>query len=335
MNADYLWDRSGPVDEQIADLERVLAGHAFTGRVPAELMREPRRLPWRDRAIIAAGVLLVLASLTRYWIVRTPLVPRAPISWTIASSTGKHTAEAPGPTKSPGGPETGQWVETSAGASVRLEALSGGIVTLNADTRALMVDMGNTTQRLELAHGSIYTEPSKSDTPIEVVTPVGIATIAPGTACLITYDKLKNGSVEVKRGRIEFRTQGPDTQVTRFGAGSTATIAFGRLYTPRRGDASPELIAALAAYESPPPPGMTSPEWWILSLDSSDILKAANPSDEITLWNLMHRTDEDGRKQIIARARELTKSMWKIENDALLRLDQDAMEAWWQMLESR
>lgn len=332
MNADYLWDRSGPVDEHIADLERVLAGHAFTGRVPAELMREPRRLPWRDRAIIAAGVLLVLASLTRYWIVRTPLVPRAPISWTIASSTGTYTAETPGPTKSPGGHETGQWVETSAGASVRLEALSGGIVTLNADTRALMVDMGNTTQRLELAHGSIYTEPSKSDTPIEVVTPVGIATIAPGTACLITYDKLKNGSVEVKRGRIEFRTQGPDTQVTRFGAGSTATIAFGRLYTPRRGDASPELIAALTAYESPPPPGAHRLGWTDIP---PSVLQAAGTADEITLWNLMHRTDEDGRKRIIGRARELTKSMWKLDNDALLRLDDGAMETWWQMLESR
>ncbi|GJQ28652.1 MAG: hypothetical protein HBSAPP03_05360 [Phycisphaerae bacterium] len=48
----------------------------------------------------------------------------------------------------------------------------------------------------------------------------------------------------------------------------------------------------------------------------------------------MHRTDEDGRKRIIARARTLTKSMWKLENDALLRLDEGAMEAWWRMLES-
>ncbi len=329
MHADYLWDRSGPVDERIVELERVLAGHAFAGRVPAELMRQPRRVSWVVPTI-AAAAMLVIGVVGAYLLRSVMPPPRALNSWTIASSTGTYTAETLGPVQSLGTPATGQWIETSGGASLSLEARRGGIVSLSADTRVLMVDLSYSAQRLELAYGSIYTQPAKSDTRIEVVTPMGIATIAPGTSCLITYDKNKTGIVEVKRGSVVFRSQGQDSQVTRLGSGSAATIASGRLHTPRRGDASPALIAALTAYEKPPPGRYIN---W--SSIPPDVLKAVNPSDELTLWNLMHRTDEDGRKRIIARTRELTKSMWKLDSDALLRLDSDAMEAWWQMLESR
>lgn len=321
----YLWDRSGPVDSGVADLERVLGTLAHRGKVPAELLATPPRAPaWRFRAFTAAAV-VVLAGAVVYLATRPTPAPRGPESWTIGSQSGQVTISDAAPIKGPGS-ETGQWITTGPGASVQLTSLAGGVVHVSPDSRVRVFDLGKETQRIEVAAGSIYTEPSKSPVPLEVSTPAGMASVAPGTSCLISFKPDGRGAVEVKTGTVDIRN---GEERTRLGAFCTAELTDRGAGTPRGGTASPGFTGALAKFDE----ARLSGDKQSAALILGDVLKSASAGDEVSLWNLMWRVEGDGRKRIISRARQLGGVVVKVTDDALYQADEQAMETWWKLMQ--
>ncbi|HET8549072.1 MAG TPA: hypothetical protein VFL57_13740 [Bryobacteraceae bacterium] len=97
MNENYLWDRSGPPDPEIADLEQVLGTLRYDK--PLRARTRPRAWVWPSLAAAAAAATLIAVII---W-------PRPP-AWEIARRGGKTVYYAE---------EVGQ-VEAAAGSDVRV-----------------------------------------------------------------------------------------------------------------------------------------------------------------------------------------------------------------------
>ncbi len=320
----YLWDRSGHVDPAIAELERILAPLAHHGTLPAQLLARPARSPIRRSRAFAVAAAVLLAGAALYLAFR-PTSPRGPQSWTIERQSGNVAIADPQPIKGPGG-ETGQWIETGPDATAQLSGLAGGVVHISPESRVRIFDLGKATQRLELSRGSIYTEQSATGGPIEISTAAGTATLAPGTVCMISFKQDGRGAVEVKTGTVDFRN---DSERTRLASFCTAELAQKGVGTPRSGTASPGFAGALARFDQ----ARSSGDMKSAAITLADVLKSAAATDEVSLWNLMWRTDADGRKRILSRARQLGGVVVKVNDDALFSADENAMETWWNIMQ--
>lgn len=319
MSADYLWDGTGTPDPFVAELERVLRPLRYQGRVPTPATGGARRAKWVLVAAIAASVALL--SVVTYVLLPAPGVPAAPVSWTLEGvgrvKTGAATVEGAGDV-------VGRLVETGPGASATLTSTRGAVLTVGELSRVRLFDLGDEAQRVRLEQGSVFSQPTKSPRAVEVELAHGVAVIEPGTACLIAVNEGQGGGIEVKHGDVRIDGTGV---TTRLGGGGRVPIRPDGLGTPRSGQAGAALEGALSKFDEARAAGDHAAQRMLLG----DVLKAAGSGDDVTLWNLMYRVDDEGRKRIVGRARQLTKSMWQVDFDGLMRLDRDAMEAWWRL----
>src|SRR6185295_10483797 len=149
MSDDYLWDRSGKPDPEIAKLEQALSSLAHDDR-PLELpegvpqtapLQRPRRRFWsasvlqmREQIWAAAAGLMLIAGLTMWWVV----LHRAE-SWTVARLEG-----APRVGKSAlagqGKLAVGTWLETDATARARVHVGRIGDVVVEPNTRIRLLE---------------------------------------------------------------------------------------------------------------------------------------------------------------------------------------------------
>src|SRR5688572_26839738 len=115
--SDYLFDKQGPADPEVAELESLLRPLAYRPRpLPLPSRRRPRTL-W-----FATATLALSAALVAIFLLRPP--PRA--SWAI---TGR------------GRLPVGEWLDTGA-TRVRLEVATIGTVDLEPNTRARILETG-------------------------------------------------------------------------------------------------------------------------------------------------------------------------------------------------
>lgn len=323
---DYLWDGSGPIDARVAELERALSPLRHRGSLPAELtrpmVRRRRWVLWGAGLAAAAAIALVVSP--RLFGPR--LAPRGPESWSVA--TGEHyTTTLERPRANAQGATTGVWIETASNGVATLHGTSGGQVLLEGGTRAKILDLGATAQRLRLDFGSIFHQPTKSVVPVEIATPSGNVVIEPGTACVVQIGRDGRGRVEIKGGRAEIRDA---TRVTRLGRASVVALGGKSPGTPRRTGTTPEYADLLAKLDRELDVNPAS------SLARDVLAKAlamSHPGDEITLWNLMWRVDDEGRKAIVTRARGMGKAVHMVDDDPLIRGEADALEAWWRLID--
>jgi len=323
---DYLWDGTGPVDARVAELERALSPLRHRGTLPGELVRpvkgHRRRVLWGAGLAAAAAISLVV--LPRLFGPR--LAPRGPESWSVASGE-RFTTTQERPPANAQDTTTGVWIETAADGAATLHGPSGAQVLLERGTRAKILDLGESAQRLRLDFGSIFHQPTKSTVPVEIATNAGNLVIEPGTACLVQFGRDGRGGVEIKSGRAEFRI---GARITRLGRGSVVALGAKSPGTPRRTGAAPEYADALARLD------------WELDVNPASslardvlakVLAMSHAGDEITLWNLMWRVDDEGRKAIVTRARGMGKAVHTIDDDPLIRGESDALEAWWRLID--
>ena len=155
---DYLWDRSGPVDPEIARLERLLGGYAHAGTPrrartgAARGARRPRRR-WRI-ALAAAAMLAVCAIGVRGWY-QQRLQWQAGRPWQVVAQQGEvridgRRLEA---RATLGLDDT---LETGAHALTRLRAAGIGEIALGRDSRLRLVETRTGRHRVQLQQGSLW-----------------------------------------------------------------------------------------------------------------------------------------------------------------------------------
>jgi len=174
MSDQYLWDRTGEPDPEIAGLETVLAEYRYSAR--------PKGPRLRNFKLLAAAACLVLFALAAIWLQRKPLS-----DWRIA---GKRIV-------------VGQTIDTGS-SSEKLEAPFFGEVSLDSNSRLQVLPASAGNQRLALRRGTMHALIWAPPASFQVETP-SAQTIDLGCAYTLTVLPDDSGLLSVQAGWVAFQ----------------------------------------------------------------------------------------------------------------------------------
>lgn len=218
MSDEYLWDRSGAVDEEVDRLERTLAVLR-----PRAALRERRGAEWWRGA--AAAVLLVgvsFALMSRQGEVASP--------WRLADAEGGFLP---------------QRALVRAERALTLEATEVGRIGLAAGTEIVLAESGQGRQRLELRRGRmealIWAPPSEF-----VVDAPGVRAVDLGCKYELSTDGRGEGELRVEYGWVALEALGHETFIP---AGARCRTRGRATGLPVFEDAAPAFLAAVEEWE--------------------------------------------------------------------------------------
>jgi hypothetical protein len=218
MNSDYLWDRSGPPDPEIAQLEQALA--------PLRWSRKNRR---SGHLLALAAVILLAAGVYLFWSKKAAVT-----TWQlVANNQQQHL-------------RTGQWIETppQAAAVVRSDAV--GSLEIEPASRLQLLDSGKNRQRFALERGTIHALIWAPPATFVVDTPAA-KTVDLGCEYTLQVDPDGNGLITVEMGWVAFAWHGVESFIP---AGASCRTRPGRgPDTPFFNDASAAFKSALAQFD--------------------------------------------------------------------------------------
>jgi hypothetical protein len=227
-NDDYLWDLSGPPDEEVIALERMLAPLARDGRPVAP----PAPRSARGWLALAAGLALIAAA----W---SDLGPsRLRESDQIRLRVAGRGA----------GLRAGSWFVARTEAR-ELELGDVGRLTLSAGSRLFIRRLAVTEASFYLARGELSAQVSVEARPrfFQVGTPATTC-VDLGCAYTLTVDDSGDAVVAVQSGRVAFENEGREVFVP---AGATCRAVRGvGQGTPRFMDAPEALVRAVDAFDA-------------------------------------------------------------------------------------
>lgn len=217
--SDYLFDKQGPPDPEIARLEKLLGPLAYRGRAP----RPPRRAPrwvWGSAGALAVAAAIALVLLGPW---RGP-APRA--GWPVVFTAAGERQEGLLP--------VGEWLETGD-RRAELRAAELGTVTLEPGTRARIVETGATRHRMALASGTLR---ATIDAPPRrfVVETAHLVVTDLGCAFELSVDAAGRGRLVVTEGQVGVADRAGREVVVP--AGATAVLSPSGAAPPRPSDAT-------------------------------------------------------------------------------------------------
>ncbi len=309
----YLWDKSGPVDRDIEQLERKLQVLRYEGQAP-QMRIEARR--WRIPSLAIAAVLTLAAGVT--WMMFQSADPNG--AWNVVAMKGTPTIDSV-PLVGEGRLAVGDWLETDKNAQVRVEVADIGDVTVHPNSRLrLLVSEADKKHGLQLARGSIEAFIFAPPRLFFVETASAVA-VDLGCQYLLQVDEQGTGRLEVLSGWVSFERDAIESIVPRGGVCQTrAGIGPG---TPYFNDTSDEFVQALVEFDFE---------------DGGEeainvVVTQARPRDTLTLWHLLSRVDGAQREQVFDRMTSFSPPPDEVTRDGVLRLDEQMLEDWWDALE--
>jgi hypothetical protein len=322
MNDQYLWDRTGHADPEVAELERILRPLAHDGR-PLDLARAPRasrapHKPWTWRKAIpplalAAGVCLMVATAWNS-------AGRSQPGWTVDALDGRPRI---------GGAAIGQSARLGPGDRVETDARSRARLTLDG-IGTIDVGPGSRVQRaaarpgairLVLEAGSVDATISASPGVFSVDTRASRA-VDLGCKYTLGVDAGGSGVLRVTLGWVGLQWKGRESLVP---AGAIcATRAAQGPGTPRFEGATPGFIAALATLDA----GVQADR----DAAVTALLEEARPLDAITLWHLLTRLDPASAGRVYDGLAALIPPPAGVTRARVLAGNAPALAAWWEGL---
>lgn len=310
MNEDYLWDRAGNPDAEIAELEQLLEPlryrpNAKTLQAVTERHPAPRhsRYWWWVGAAAAAMLLAGIALSFRHGISDTPRDSAWRLSWNGAT---------------PDTARIGQTIETGRSAA-RLESEFIGEVRVDPSSRLQIVQDTQDEQRLSLEHGTIHAFIWAPPRQFVVDTPAA-TTIDLGCKYTLHVARDGTGLLQVEMGWVAFQWRNLESFIP---AGASCTTRPGRgPGTPYFSDASADFESALNRFDESGNPKA-------LGL----VLATARPQDALTLWHLLSRTQATERVEVFTRFSQLVQLPPTVTKENILRGDPAAIDAAWNALD--
>jgi len=241
--SDYLFDKQGEPDPEIARLERLLAPMAYRGGRPTV---SPLPAPARRRRVVvfAVGALGLAVLLAFLW-----LRPGAR-GWEARTLAGAPTVEGHALASRLA---VGAWLETGAGrALLRVGGL--GTVELAPGTRARIVETGAAQERLELSRGGLSARIGAPPRRFVVETPRA-RVIDLGCAFELTVDDAGAGRLVVTEGRVALAGAGREVVVP---AGARCELTAGGPGVPEPIAPTPSAPQPTAPTPSPAAPAPSS-----------------------------------------------------------------------------
>lgn len=261
---DYLWDRSGPVDRDVAALEALLARFGHGRSVVAR----------RRRRLVVGLIVAAAAALIVFVAVRGDRPALGPEELPIASADGRLLR--PGE----------RLVADAAGSLLQIGEV--GEVELAPGGSLRVLEAGTERTRLFLEHGRLEAFVGADARPrfFQVETP---AVVCVDLGCRYVLEVDQNSGethVRVTMGQVAFEAAGDAVYVPR-GAEARA-LPGGRLGTPRFSDAPLDLGSALDAFDA------AAPHSEMRAKFAAKIAQiAAGESDTLPLWHLLRDPDPE------------------------------------------
>jgi hypothetical protein len=319
---DYLFDKQGEEDPEVAKLEQLLAGHAHR-----EPLRPPavRRGRWKPVAAIAV---LAAAAVVAFLLVPPDPDPPVVVQETVCGPDGPGFAFATegGLARCGGGASgsgvlpIGEWLETTGEVSAQLEVADIGELTIHGGSRVRLVGTGADEHRLELARGRVSALVLAPPRLFVVDTP-GASAVDLGCAYELAVDAEGRTHLQVTTGAVSLEGNGLVAYVA---AGSEVFAIPGRgPGTPVAIGAAKPLRDAVARFDDGDDAAL------------SELLAVADRRDTITLWNLLGRTKGEARSMVYRRLDSISKHPSSVRERDILDVQPAALEAWRESLEGQ
>ncbi|MBA3637926.1 MAG: FecR domain-containing protein [Acidobacteria bacterium] len=318
----YLWDRSGPADPEVARLESLLRplGHD-SGAAPPALRLERRS--WSSRAWGFGGPLVTAAAALVLGFGAWFLSGGIGGGWTVQQLAGAPRLDGVSLDGHALLRRGGQLV-TDEGSRARIDIGRIGRVDVEPGTRVSLVTAGTREHRLSLDRGTIHARIWAPPRFFFVDTPSAEA-IDLGCAFTLKVDEAGGGLLRVTHGWVQFAYGGREAYIPQGAVGETRPgVGPG---TPRYEDAPDGYGAALEQLDF----GRADPRARAAALHV--VLDAARPRDALTLWHLLSRAFPPERVRVYERLAQLAPPPPRASRDAILGGDRKALDAWWNSLD--
>jgi hypothetical protein len=316
---EYLWDRGGPADPEVARLEELLSPYRHNAARTGRLRVRTRR--WGFAAAAAAVVLAGFGA----WRVLRP----EPAGWDIVRFEGAPSVAGREVSKV-GRLPVGQWLTTDAASSVFLERGGIGHVTIDPGSRVRVVRNKPEEQRLELARGRLDAFVVTPPRIFFVETPSGTA-VDYGCRYTLDVDDAGAGILRVTLGLVRLESAHGEATVPR---GAECRMTPGRgPGTPVFSDAPAGFREAAALLDSvlADPGTNTSKQAARQPLDT--LLTATRPRDALTLWHLIPRLEGGAREAAYGALANLVPPPTGVTRDGVLALDRGMLDRWWETMQ--
>ena len=330
MSDDYLWDRSGPADPDVARLEQVL------GR----LRREPPMPDWNHAlrhsqdepaaptsvrrfslAYLAAAAALVLACGASLWFARGTASTAEP-SWAVVRVTGQPVVGREQIVEA-GRLPVGAWLQTDPASRASVAIADIGRLDVDPGTRLQLLGTRDRNHRVALERGTvhalIWAPPGEFVVETQASTAIDL-----GCAYTLTVAPGGNGMIEVSMGWVGFEHGGREAFIpagarcaTRPGVGP-GTPYYADIAEPVREAIDRLDFAAL------------DPAARRRALGA--ILEDARPKDAMTLWHLLARVPAEDRDPIFDRLARLVPPPSTVTRDGIRAGNRAMRDAWWDSL---
>lgn len=350
---DYVWDRSGPADARVVELEKILASLRHEGTEPelvigaraemgvevgAEMRAEkrdgadrewmpstgmvPEVLPISRGGVrgargLAAAAMVVL-TLGAGWMARSSLRPTM-MPWLGVESRGG--SPRVGTNELDGRLRVGQWLSTDGKSTAEIKVADLGTVTVKPNSKIRVKNTGRDEHRLDMPYGSIHAFITAAPRVFVVDTPSATAI---DMGCEYTLDMDENGSgiLRVSLGHVQLEGPGGvKSDVPMWGGECKIRKGVGP-GTPYFNDASEALIGALERFDFE---GGGAAALQV-------VLDEAREKDSLSLWHLISRTRGGDREAVVGRLALLKPLPATIGREAVLRLEPGALEGWHEAL---
>ena len=319
MSGDYLWDRSGPADPVIVQLERLL--RPLGQQDPPTPLRAgvaTRRVPSFFAGVLTAAAAAVIALAALVWSHRLDVVP----GWEVTRVTGAPAIQSR-PMRDREDLKEGGWLETGTDGRVAIAVANIGQVQLEPDTRVGLLRARPGDYRLRLdrgtMHAMIWSPPGQFFVETSSSTAIDL-----GCAYTMTMNEHGIGLVRVTSGWVGFVWQGRESfipaeavSVTRPGLGPG---------TPHFEDTSDAFRATLDAIDTRA--GSTAER----SAALVRLLAEARPRDTVTLWHLLSRVEAADRDLVFDRLAAFVPPPDTVTREGIRPGRQDMLDRWWDAL---
>jgi FecR protein len=319
--SDYLWDRSGAPDPEIAHLEEVLG----TLRRESPLRDLPARTwigRWRSQmrpilyGLTAAAIVCLVAGAAWF------SVGQPHFGWAVRTLAGVPVLD--GQALDRGGRlRVGKWLETDGSSSARISIGQIGRVDVDPNSRVQLVESRGREHRMALTQGTIHARIWAPPRFFFVNTPSAVATDL-GCAYTLHVDETGAGLVHVTHGWVGFEHAGRESFIPENAVCATrADVGPG---TPRYDDAPEGYADALGLLDfgAADSPGRSE------ALDL--VLSRARRRDALTLWHLLSRGTLEERGRVFDKLAGLVPPPEGVTRDAVLGGDRSAIDHWWDAL---
>jgi hypothetical protein len=307
MSEEYIWDRSGEPDRELAHLEETLGALRGSNRRRGAIAHESKRrgLVWRWTVAAAAALIIVIAGAV---IVQKTMRMRHASDWQLSF----HGAE-------PSRVRIGQVIDTPVSTGAMIESPFVGKVDIEPASQLQLLATSADQQRVALDHGTIHALIWAPPTRFVVDTP-SAKTVDLGCEYTLRVAKDGLGFLTVEVGWVAFQWHNIESFIP---AGAACVTRPGHgPDIPYFLDASSDLKKALVQFDL-----SGSPQ----ALDAA--LAAARPHDGLSLWHLLQRTQGQQRAQVFDRFATLVRLPQGVTRNDMLRGDSNAMDAAWDALQ--